>query len=691
MSKTQIKTLLVTALVALGVAPGQSASITGAPGQQARPGNELLLAQATGTSNEVTGSIQRPNNPAAISGSLKSGLDALRKGNVDRARAIRNGLPVDALDRHILEWSIAVSGAKGVPSADIASAAHSLKGWPGLASLRRHSERALARENAPAEQVVAAFGDTRPETKEGAIALTRALVATGQTKRAAAVISTLWRTDVLEKDTEKQILKEFPKLLSRADHKRRMDMLLYRDRISQADRLDNLANAQSLFKARAAVIRKSGDASALLKAVHPSWHDDPSYLFARIEHYRRTDQHEAAAKLLEKTPRDADALINTREWWVEQRIVSRAMAERGDFNTAYRIAAYHVATRRVDVIEAEWHAGWYALRGFNDGKAASRHFQRVLDNATRPISLSRAYYWLGRAAEAGGPGNAADYFSQAASYSATYYGQLASARLKRAALQIPYPSPNQTERSTFASREAVRAIRRLNEVGHGSRANALYLGLARELTSPGELAILAAMAEKQGNHRMSLQVGKIAFHRGLDVAALAFPVGVIPSDANISGSGKALAYAIARQESAFDKAAVSRADARGLLQLLPGTAKQVARKHGIAYSKPKLTRDAGYNATLGAHYLAEQISDFDGSYVLTFIAYNAGPRRAREWVETYGDPSGKPIDEVVDWVEQIPFTETRNYVQRVMENYQIYKVRLGQKADIVGDLRYGRR
>ena len=180
--------------------------------------------------------------------------------------------------------------------------------------------------------------------------------------------------------------------------------------------------------------------------------------------------------------------------------------------------------------------------------------------------------------------------------------------------------------------------------------------MARELDSPGELALLSAMAERQGEHRVSLQVGKIAFGRGLDVAALAFPTGVIPNSANISGSGKALAYSIARQESAFDKAAISRADARGLLQLLPSTAKLVARKHGINYSKSRLTTDAGYNATLGAHYLGEHITDFGGSYILTFIAYNAGPRRSTQWISKYGDPRGKPIDYVVDWVERIPFT-----------------------------------
>jgi len=692
MFKSALTTFLATTALLISANAGHATlRNSDVPIPTARPSTDAKTAQNAAPSPETTSSIQRPNNPNAISGTLKEGLDALSDGDVDRARAIRDGMANNSLDLKILTWAIAVSGAKGIPSLEIAAASHQLKGWPGLSGLRRHSERALYREKAAPAQVVAAFGNTQPETAEGAIALTRALMATGQKKRAASVIATLWRTNALDKKTEDLILKNYAGLLTKQDHKRRMDMLLYRDRVTQADRLDGLADAQSLFKARAAVIRKSSKAAARLKAVHSSWHNDPSYLFARIEYLRRSMQYKAAADLLLKAPRDADALINTREWWVEQRIVSRGLAEDGNMALAYKVAAHHVATRPVDVIEAEWHAGWYALRGFGDGKAASNHFQRVLKVATRPLSRSRAYYWLGRAAEAGGAGQAQDFFTRAAAYSATYYGQLAAARIKRSGLQVHYPAPTQAERTLFNSREAVRAIHRLTAVGHENRANTLYIGLARELSNPGELAILAAMAEKQGNHRLSLQVGKISFGRGLDVAALAFPVGVIPSSANISGSGKALAYSIARQESAFDKAAVSKADARGLLQLLPGTAKLVARKNGITYSKAKLTRDAGYNATLGAHYLGDQITEFNGSYVLTFAAYNAGPGRAKEWLKRFGDPRGKPIDEVVDWVESIPFTETRNYVQRIMENYQVYKTRLGQKADIVGDLRFGRR
>ncbi|MCY6381467.1 lytic transglycosylase domain-containing protein [Hoeflea prorocentri] len=692
MLRLAISTLLAVS-TSMAVAPAANAEIRPSqiPVPKARPASGAPLVQQAVAANTLTASIHHASNPAAPSGQLKKGLDALSDDEIERARSVRDNLPAGSLDRQILTWAIAVSGARGVPSSDIAAAASQLPNWPGLSVLRQNSERALAREGASAQQVIAAFGNTKPETLEGAVALTRALVATGQKSKAASIIAPHWRGKVLDRATEKLILKEFSGVLTKADHKRRMDMLLYRDRITQADRVDALANAQSLFKARAAVIRKSSKAASLMKAVHPTWHNDASYLFTRISYHRRKKNFDTAAKLLLKAPRDPEAQVDTREWWVESRIVSRAIADTGDMKTAYRIAANHAATRPADIIEAEWHAGWYALRGGANARTASAHFQKVLDTATRPLSISRGYYWLGRAAEAGGTGNAPDYFNKAASFSATYYGQLAAARLNRKGLQVRYPKPTAAERTHFASRQAVRAIQRLTETGHGHRARRLYIALARELTNPGELAILAAMAEKKGEHRLALQVGKIAFGRGLNVTALAFPTGVIPGSANISGSGKALAYAIARQESAFDKAAISKANARGLLQLLPATAKSVARKNGMSYSKARLTSDAGYNATLGAHYLGEHIADFDGSYVLTFIAYNAGPRRSRQWIEKYGDPRGKSIDYVVDWVEQIPFTETRNYVQRVMENYQVYKARLGQNPDIVADLRYGRR
>jgi soluble lytic murein transglycosylase len=641
------------------------------------------------TDGGITGAIPRSTATVSVA-ALKDGLDALTNRDPVRAIAVRDAMRDNTLDRHILTWAIALSTQKGIPSYEIARAQQELQGWPGLTGLRASSERALYRENPDPNDVLAAFGKTTPETTEGTLILARALVAKGDPRRAATLLRGLWATKSLDSATETKVLAEFPSLLATADHKRRMEMLLYRARFEQAARFSDLGKAQSLYRAWLAMSKKAANTDALIAAVDSSWRTDPAFLFVRIEQLRKQEKYDAAAKLLLQLPKDPERLVDPGEWWVEQRIISRGLADAGDFRGAYRIAANHVATDAADVVDAEFHAGWFALRGLRDGQTAATHFQRILKASNRPISVSRAYYWLGRAAEKGGPGEAKDYYAKAAKLSGTFYGQLAGAKLGRGTLNVAYPAPTAADRARFESREAVRAIARLEDAGHGWRADGLYLALADNLSTPGELAILSARAEKTRTHSLALQVGKLAFGRGIDVAALAFPLGVIPGNANISGSGKALAYAIARQESAFNPAAVSPANARGLLQILPTTAKLVAGRMGLPYSKERLTTDAGYNATLGAQYLGEQIDAFGGSYILTFIAYNAGPRRVPEWIGRYGDPRGKSIDEVVDWIERIPFAETRNYVQRVMENYQVYKSRLGQNADIVEDLRIGR-
>lgn len=684
--------LILSAFGLVAAAWGSAASQLpggGAPVPAVKP---LGFVPETASFPEAITTSAIPRNPAIapVNSDLKAGLDALSKKDPQQALAIRNTMAAGTLDRHILTWAIATSGLKGVPSYEVASASDELKGWPGLERLRGNSERALYDENPAPAVVLNAFGDTAPETAQGAMILSRALVATGKPAQAAKYIGKIWRGQALDKASEDKILAEFAGLLTAADHKTRMDYLMYRGRVAQAKRFGDMGQAQSLYKAWAAVDNNAGNAGALLNAVDAKWRGDPGYLFARIEYLRKQDKYLDAAKLLQQMPRDRTELMNSGEWWNEQRIVSRGLVDQGQFKAAYQIVAASVATVPTDIVEAQFHAGWYALRGLQDPTTAETHFRKILQVSNGPLSVSRAWYWLGRSAEAGGPGKASEFFAKAANFPGTFYGQLAAERLGRKTLNVTYPSPTTADRQNLQQREAVQAIGRLESAGHGWRAAAIYLALADQLQSPGELAILTAKAEQAGDHHLSLQIGKIAYGRGIDVAALAFPVGVIPANANISGSGKALAYAIARQESAFNPAAVSAANARGLLQLLPGTAQAVAKRHNITYSKDKLTADAGYNATLGAHYLGEQIDAFGGSYILTFIAYNAGPKRVPEWITRYGDPRGKPVDEIVDWIERIPFPETRNYVQRVMENYEVYKARLGQTPDIERDLIGGR-
>lgn len=689
------RAMLLAALVNFGagnaLATVSPPAPVGVPLPSSRAAAISQRATVDAPSYETTGVVPRiaPISGIALDGALKNGLDALSAKDAAAALAIRERIS-DPLDRHILTWAIGVSGLPGIPSGTIAAAQRELKGWPGLSLFRANSEKAMLREGPPPQTVIAAFGKTRPETPQGTIVLARALVADGQAAAAAKLLARSWREDALDTELESAVLAEFPTLLTVDDHRARMIQLLYRGRLTQAKRFAPLGKAQSLHTAWNAVKTRSPKAAQLLEAVDAGLKKDPAYLNLRVDYLNGQQKYADAARLLAEAPRDPALLVNPGEWWNEQRIAARGLADQGAFKAAYQLAAGHLATEATDIVDAEFHAGWFALRGLSDTKAATTHFRRILDASQRPLSASRAWYWLGRTADQANSGEAAGYYAKAAAYPSTFYGQLAAAKLKQPALDIPYPAPNAGDRHNYAAREAVQAIGRLEAAGHGWRAASLYRALAQQIESPGELAILAAQAEKSGDHQLSLQIGKTAYGRGIDVAALAFPVGVIPDSANIAGAGKALAYAIARQESAFNPAAVSAADARGLLQLLPGTAKGVAGRHGLAYSKDRLTTDAGYNATLGAHYLGEQIDSFGGSYILTFIAYNAGPRRVPEWIARYGSPQGKPIEDVVDWIERIPFPETRNYVQRVMENYQIYKTRLGQKPSIEEDLRFGR-
>jgi soluble lytic murein transglycosylase len=301
-----------------------------------------------------------------------------------------------------------------------------------------------------------------------------------------------------------------------------------------------------------------------------------------------------------------------------------------------------------------------------------------------PLSQSRAEYWLGRTAEAmGEKGEAVAQYRRAAAYPTTFYGQLASAKLgmKQLVLSAPGAADSAT-RTRFNNREMVQAIQRFTKAGYDDRAQSFYVALSESLTNPAEIALLAQMAEKSGEHQIALQIGKKAYVRGLPVETLAFPIAAIPRAVKTTSVEKSVVYAIARQESAFNPTAVSRAGARGLLQLMPATAKIVAKSAGMPYSLQRLTSDPGYNATIGAAHLADLVGGFNGSYIMSFAAYNAGRSRVMGWVQQYGDPRDPSVD-AVDWIERIPFTETRNYVMRCMENLQVYRARLGEPALVI--------
>lgn len=621
---------------------------------------------------------------------LTQGLAALRFRQVETAQSVRDDLPVGSLDRHILSWAIALYGGNSVTSAEILRTQQELSDWPGANDLQRNLERALFLEAPAPETARKMLEGKQLLTPEGAVELARARLADGDRNGARNAIFSVWRSAKMNPNVEAAALSEFPDLLTQEDHRIRMERLLYDGDVTAATRVADRAQAMPLLTAWSAVLSNAPNARKLVDAV-PGDIRSPGYSFLRIKLLRNANRLSEAAKIMLDAPSDANALIDPRAWWIERRLLARNLFDAGKSGLAYKLVSSHAAQTPTDRADAEFMAGWYALRGLNDPAAAERHFARIETMAEGAISRARAFYWMGRAVEAAG--NSEDskkHYAAAARYGTTFYGQLAAAKIGAKALNLVSPTPTEQDRTRFREREAVQAINRLNAAGQPQYAARLYLDLAQQIDNAGEIALLAELAEQSRNHFIALKVAKAAAQRGIDVGALSHPIGAIPDDANIVGAGKALAYAIARQESEFNVGAVSGAGALGLLQLMPATANETAQRTGLAYSQERLTVDPAYNASLGSAVLDQQLQRFGGSYILTFVAYNAGPRRADQWIARYGDPRAMPLDEVIDWIERIPFGETRAYVQRVMENYEVYKMRLVGQFDIVSDLTNGR-
>jgi soluble lytic murein transglycosylase len=660
------------------------------------PSAPVAADQVDGPAADVALPPPRPDTPPAggqLAGvGLRLAVKLLDDGDPVAATVAAYALP-DRVDTKIVNWLVGISGAPQVTSARILDIAKQLPNWPGQILLRQRFEEALIREKPGAADIVKAFAGAKPVTDDGLVLLARALVSTGRAADAAALVRPAWRDGNLSDDVEASIRREFGGMLTAADNKARLGRLLYKGRTDQALKVAALLdkNQQALAAAVVKAIKRQPKAAAGLDALPPAVRNDPIVLYSRIQLLRRDEKYDAAAKLMLSAPRDAALLVDPDAWWVERRLIARELLDEGDARTAYRIAAGHAAESSALRAEAEFHAGWIALEFLKDPTTARRHFLAIQAISTMPLSLSRAEYWLGRAAAAAGDRNeAAAQYRRAGAYPTTFYGQLALAELgvKRLALSAP-PAADPALRQSFDQREFVQVIKRLVAINRDDRVGLFYRALADTLTDPREIALLSQLAEGYGEHQIALQIGKMATSRGLPVEALAFPTAAIPPDAKTSAVEKPMVYAIARQESAFNPGAISRAGARGLLQLMPATAKQTAKNAGLPFSQARLTTDPAYNATLGAVHLGELFDEFGGSYVMTFASYNAGKRRVYDWVKAHGDPRDPKVD-VVNWIEMIPFTETRNYVQRIMENLQVYRARLGDGGLTIGtDLKHG--
>ena len=677
-------------------------SADGVPLPKPRPGSTPAKTDAKPTTTAATAApAARPARFAVASSEPISSADisaldqavaAARRGKGTQATDLAKSIS-DPVARKLVEWAILRSDdTESVDLSRYMAFINENPTWPAIGLLRRRAEATLWTDRRDPAFVRAYFGKDRPATTKGKFALARALLLQGDRAGAQSLVREAWRNDDFSGELEGLALDVFSELIASADHKARMDMRLYAEDTDDAMRSANRAggNAPAIARARIAVIKKAPNAKAMLDAVPAESRRDVGYIFSSVQFLRRSDKAEEAAELILSVPHDHGQAIDTNEWWIERRLVARKMLDLGEIKTAYRIVRdAAVPTKDNYRAEHQFTAGWIALRFLNDPATAAGHFARIAHGNHNPITLARAGYWQGRAAEAmGRGGEARAHYESAARYSTAYYGQIARARLGHKDLvlrQPPEPSPDRR------GSEVARAIELLYAI---DERDLIAGGLADLGERGGDAVALAAIAEVAARHkdaRAMLLLGKSALGRGLPLEHYAFPTIGIPEYHAIGPAIEpSVVYAIARQESTFNPKTISSAKAMGLMQVTPEAGRYVAKKFGQTYDEKRLLSDQTYNVQLGAAELGDLYADYRGSYILTFVGYNAGRGRVRDWIAKYGDPRDPKVDPI-DWVEQIPFSETRNYVQRVLENLQVYRARFGgnSKLLIEADLRRG--
>jgi soluble lytic murein transglycosylase len=635
----------------------------------------------------ATSSTTSPLDLAAV----KQAVDLVHRGRTDEATDIESTIS-DPLARKLVEWLILRSDDSDADFSRYAAFIAANPSWPSIVTLRRRAEAALWQEHTEPATVVAFLQTSPPHGAKGKFALARALLAQGDTAGAQKAVREAWRDDGFSADLETQAREIFAGLITPADDKARMDMRLYAEDadagIRAAHHLDGVDLA--IAKARAAVVNKSGNAKALLEAVPAAAQHDVGYIFSRIQWLRHADKIAEAARWMIAAPHDPAAPHDLDQWWVERRLVARKLLDLGDFKMAYEVANGAAAPTNDNYrAEQQFTAGWIALRFLHEPAAALAHFARIADGVVNPITLARSFYWQGRAAEAlGRSQDAHAHYEAAARYPTAYYGQLARARLGLDEVTLhALPEPP----AELHALEVARAFEILYAIDARDVVASMAADLADKASDAAALATLAEIARHHDDPRAMLLIGKTALGHGLPLEQYAFPDFGVPNFQQIGPEvERCVVLSIVRQESAFNPRVVSSANALGLMQVTPAAGRDTAKRFNVTFDQRRLMDDVVYNAQLGTAELGNDIASWRGSYILAFVAYNAGPRRAKEWIDQYGDPRDSKVDPI-DWIERIPISETRNYVERVLENMQIYRARLDNNSRLLidSDLRRG--
>lgn len=554
--------------------------------------------------------------------------------------------------------------------------------WPGLPLLRKRGE-VLIPVGRPANEIVSFFADAAPRTGTGALRLAEALTNLNQADQAQNVIIAAWQSMPLTADERQEIHRRYASILS-PHHWARADQMIWEGQFDQAASVKPYLTAgqQALVDTRIALRQGKDGVNKMINALATTYKSDPGLAYDRFRWRLRNDLSDDAERLLRAQSASRAKLGRPEIWADRRRQMARRALRDGRPEIAYELASKHYLSPGTSgYTDLEWLSGYIALKRLGQAEKAVTHFRRLRNVSVSPITQGRVWYWLGRAHEANGnPEKAKEGYTVAARFPTSFYGQLAAARAN-----IP-PDPRLTgipganwKGARFLSSDIFRTGVLLHQAGERYEGGWFFTHLATSLTEQ-EQAGLGTYLLSIDRPNMALRVAKRAARDGRIIAAPYYPITELARLNN--RVPPELTMAIARQESELNPDVESPAGARGLMQVMPGTAQDVAKQLGVAYSKDRLRQDWRYNADLGTAYLAQMLSRYNGSYVLAAAAYNAGPRRADRWIAQFGDPR-RPGADVEAWIESIPFRETRNYVMRVLEGVGVYRVRLtGNPANL---------
>jgi soluble lytic murein transglycosylase len=624
-------------------------------------------------------------------GKLREAIGAAAGGRLADAKGLRDKI-ADPAARKLVDWYL-YRGGYGTAS-EVRAFLEANPAWPDRNLLTQRAEEALFGSQAAPREIKAFFASSQPRTAVGYAALAGALLAEKEEAKAKALAQRAWIDLDVPASLEPAFLARVGNLLGEQDHKHRLNRLLLNDSRWAGERNERAAvirrtiallseDEKKKALARLAVFLRAKNSGQLLSKLPAQDQSDWGLSVQRAQALRRQKKETEAWKVLLEAPQPT-LPVKSDGWWEERRANAYAALRIGKPKTAYQLVQDPGALSVNAAKDAAFLAGWLALRHLNDAKLALGHFQALAESADGPLSRAKGHYWLGRTYEAlREKEKAQEQYKAASAFIDTFHGQLARLKVDAGARGLdisPPAAPTPDEMARFNGSDAVRAAVVARKAGLDiSLVRAFLNHLRYHLKTEAEVAMVAHLAEALGDTQTAVRIGKTAIARGMNLIYYAYPIHSLPAYKPLREPPEpAFIFGIARQESEFNSLTMSGAGARGILQVMPVTAKHVCRDYNLKCDIPRLMKDPAYNTMLGSAYIADRMQEFTGSYVLTLAGYNAGPGRAREWIKEFGDPRDGKVDPI-DWIHRIPFEETREYVQKVLSNIQVYRARLGEE------------